>query len=102
MHDPVTFDEITAPDDTIREQARARQRTLTKPDGSLGRLEELANWVAACQGQCPPQLFTRPRVVVFAGDHGIAAHGVSAYPAEVTAQMVANFAAGGAAVNALA
>ncbi|MGA9871822.1 MAG: nicotinate-nucleotide--dimethylbenzimidazole phosphoribosyltransferase [Rhodococcus sp. (in: high G+C Gram-positive bacteria)] len=80
----------------------ALQKSLTKPAGSLGRLEALGEWIAACQDHCPPTPLTRPRVVVFAGDHGIAAHGVSAYPPEVTAQMVANFTAGGAAVNALA
>ncbi|BBY42102.1 nicotinate-nucleotide--dimethylbenzimidazole phosphoribosyltransferase [Mycolicibacterium celeriflavum] len=82
--------------------ARARQNRLTKPPGSLGRLEDLAVWVASCQGTCPPQQFQRARVVVFAGDHGVAAAGVSAYPADVTAQMVANFDAGGAAINVLA
>lgn len=82
--------------------ARARQNRLTKPPGALGRLEELSVWVAGCQGVCPPRPFTRPRVVVFAGDHGVASAGVSAYPPEVTAQMVANIAAGGAAINALA
>jgi nicotinate-nucleotide--dimethylbenzimidazole phosphoribosyltransferase len=75
---------------------------LTKPPGSLGRLEDLSVWVASCQGVCPPRQFQRPRVVVFAGDHGVTAAGVSAYPAEVTAQMVANFDAGGAAINVLA
>ncbi|QNG18487.1 nicotinate-nucleotide--dimethylbenzimidazole phosphoribosyltransferase [Rhodococcus triatomae] len=100
--DPSRFDSITPPDAGIRAEAQARQRLLTKPEGSLGRLEELAIWAAACQGQCPPRAFARPRVVVFAGDHGIAAHGVSAYPPEVTVQMVANILAGGAAVNALA
>ncbi|KOX20265.1 nicotinate-nucleotide--dimethylbenzimidazole phosphoribosyltransferase [Saccharothrix sp. NRRL B-16348] len=80
----------------------ARHAVLTKPVGSLGRLEQLGAWVAACQGECPPRPFTRPRVVVFAGDHGVAQHGVSAYPPEVTGQMVANFLAGGAAVNVLA
>jgi len=82
--------------------ARARQDRLTKPPGSLGRLEDLSVWVASCQGLCPPRQFQRPRVVVFAGDHGVTSAGVSAYPAEVTAQMVANFDAGGAAINVLA
>ena len=96
------FDSITAPDAEVAAAARARQDRLTKPPGSLGRLEDLSVWVAACQGVCPPRQFSRPRVVVFAGDHGVAAAGVSAYPAEVTAQMVANFDAGGAAINVLA
>lgn len=98
----VTFDPVIAPSAMVRSAANARQAQLTKPAGSLGRLEALSAWVAACQGECPPTVFTRPRVVVFAGDHGIARHGVSAYPAEVTAQMVANITSGGAAVNALA
>ncbi|WP_410876434.1 nicotinate-nucleotide--dimethylbenzimidazole phosphoribosyltransferase [Nocardia sp. A7] len=96
------FDPVVAPDTQVRVAAERRQAQLTKPAGSLGRLEELGNWVAACQGVCPPKQFERARVVVFAGDHGVAKHGVSAYPSEVTAQMVANFLAGGAAVNALA
>ena len=96
------FPPITAPDQDVAEQARARQDTLTKPRGSLGRLEELSVWVAACQGACPPHQFRRARVVVFAGDHGVTAAGVSAFPAEVTAQMVTNFDAGGAAINVLA
>ncbi|MGU3502859.1 nicotinate-nucleotide--dimethylbenzimidazole phosphoribosyltransferase [Mycobacterium sp. C31M] len=98
----VAFPEITAPDADTAQAARNRQRTLTKPPGSLGRLEELSVWVAACQGVCPPRQFDRARVVVFAGDHGVTAAGVSAFPSEVTAQMVANFAAGGAAINVLA
>lgn len=93
---------VTPPSAEARSQAADRQRMLTKPAGSLGRLEEVGEWVSACQDRCPPTALARPRVVVFAGDHGIAEHGVSAYPAEVTAQMVANFLAGGAAVNALA
>ncbi|HEX7826200.1 MAG TPA: nicotinate-nucleotide--dimethylbenzimidazole phosphoribosyltransferase, partial [Mycobacterium sp.] len=96
------FPDIAAPDAAVEAQARARQETLTKPSGALGRLEDLSVWVAACQGACPPRQFERPRVVVFAGDHGVTAAGVSAYPAEVTAQMVANFEAGGAAINVLA
>ncbi|MDT4998197.1 MAG: nicotinate-nucleotide--dimethylbenzimidazole phosphoribosyltransferase [Mycobacterium sp.] len=96
------FPDIAAPDAAVEAEARARQEKLTKPSGALGRLEDLSVWVAACQGVCPPRQFERPRVVVFAGDHGVTAAGVSAYPAEVTAQMVANFDAGGAAINVLA
>ena len=96
------FESITPPDPEVAAAARARQDRLTKPPGSLGRLEDLSVWVASCQGVCPPHQFDRPRVVVFAGDHGVTAAGVSAYPAEVTAQMVANFDAGGAAINVLA
>jgi nicotinate-nucleotide--dimethylbenzimidazole phosphoribosyltransferase len=96
------FPPITPPDEDVASQARARQDTLTKPPGSLGRLEDLSVWVAACQGVCPPNQFQRARVVVFAGDHGVTAAGVSAFPAEVTAQMIANFDAGGAAINVLA
>ncbi|NUT46405.1 MAG: nicotinate-nucleotide--dimethylbenzimidazole phosphoribosyltransferase [Saccharothrix sp.] len=98
----IEFPAIEPPSEQVRAEALARHAVLTKPVGSLGRLEEVGAWVAACQGQCPPRPFTRPRVVVFAGDHGVAHHGVSAYPSEVTAQMVANFLAGGAAVNVLA
>ncbi|MGV0852788.1 nicotinate-nucleotide--dimethylbenzimidazole phosphoribosyltransferase [Mycolicibacterium phlei] len=96
------FATVVAPDAETAAAARARQDRLTKPRGSLGRLEDLSVWVASCQGVCPPRQFQRARVVVFAGDHGVAAAGVSAYPADVTAQMVANFTAGGAAINALA
>jgi nicotinate-nucleotide--dimethylbenzimidazole phosphoribosyltransferase len=102
MTDPVEFDIVNPPDEASRQAALTRHRQLTKPAGSLGRLEELGTWLAACQGQCPPDPLRRPRIVVFAGDHGVAVRGVSAYPREVTAQMVANFAAGGAAINVLA
>lgn len=98
----IDFPPVAEPDPDAATRARARQNTLTKPPGSLGRLEDLSVWVAACQGVCPPRQFQRARVVVFAGDHGVAAAGVSAFPAEVTAQMVANFDAGGAAINVLA
>jgi nicotinate-nucleotide--dimethylbenzimidazole phosphoribosyltransferase len=98
----VEFPPIVAPDQNVRRQAVARHLELAKPPGSLGRLEELGAWLAACQGVCPPRPCARPRVVVFAGDHGIAARGVSAYPSKVTAQMVATVLAGGAAVNVLA
>jgi len=96
------FTPISPPDAAAAAAARVRQDTLTKPRGALGRLEDLSVWVASCQGQCPPRQFERARVVVFAGDHGVARSGVSAYPPEVTAQMVANIDAGGAAINALA
>jgi nicotinate-nucleotide--dimethylbenzimidazole phosphoribosyltransferase len=96
------FTAAPALDAAAREQALARQATLTKPAGALGRLEDLSVWLAGAQAQCPPRPPERIRVVVFAGDHGVAAAGVSAYPSEVTAQMVANFVAGGAAVNVLA
>ena len=93
---------VGEPDAEARAAATDRQRTLTKPAGALGRLEELSLWLAAAQGVCPPRPFRRARVVVFAGDHGVARSGVSAYPPEVTAQMVLNFLRGGAAVNVLA
>jgi nicotinate-nucleotide--dimethylbenzimidazole phosphoribosyltransferase len=78
-----------------------REATLTKPPNSLGRLEQLVGWLAHWQGRAPPRL-QQVEIVVFAGNHGVTGRGVSAYPAEVTAQMVANFAAGGAAINQLA
>ena len=81
-------------------RARAHDARLTKPAGALGRLEALAQWAAAWQGRHPPRA-ERIQVLVFAGNHGVAARGVSAYPAAVTAQMVANFEAGGAAINQL-
>src|SRR5699024_11185824 len=98
---PVSFPAAPVPDEQVRRQAVVRQEQLTKPAGSLGRLEELGVWVSARQGVCPPRPFDRPRAVVFAGDHGIARNGVSAYPRDVTSQMVANIGAGGAAVNVL-
>src|SRR5690349_15350734 len=102
----VTFDEIRAllrelpgPDLESGTAATARQAVLTKPRGSLGRLEDLAVWLATWQRRHPPQL-RRARVSVFAGNHGVAAaQAVSAYPVAVTAQMVQNFIDGGAAVN---
>ena len=97
------FPAVVPPDPDAERAARSRQQTLTKPPGSLGRLEDLSVWVAACQGACPPHQFTRARVVVFAGDHGVTGDGtVSAYPREVTAAMVREFLRGGAAVNVLA
>ncbi len=91
---------MPAPDATANAEAEAREATLTKPAGALGRLEELTSWLATWQGRHPPRL-DRVRAVVFAGNHGVAARGVSAFPAEVTVQMVANFEAGGAAINQL-
>lgn len=91
--------ELPAGDGAAGDEARRRQASLTKPPGSLGRLEELAAWLATWQGHGPR--LGRARVAVFAGNHGVARRGVSAYPAEVTKQMVANFIAGGAAVNQL-
>jgi nicotinate-nucleotide--dimethylbenzimidazole phosphoribosyltransferase len=96
------FPSVSPPDAGAAAAARARQDTLTKPRGALGRLEDLSVWAASCQGHCPPRQFERARVVVFAGDHGVARSGVSAYPPEVTAQMVANIDGGGAAINVLA
>lgn len=96
------FGEITPPDGRVAAAARRRQDLLTKPRRALGRLEDLSVWVASCQGHCPPQQFARARVVVFAGDHGVAREGVSAYPAEVTAQMLDTIEGGGAAINVLA
>jgi nicotinate-nucleotide--dimethylbenzimidazole phosphoribosyltransferase len=95
-------DAVGLPDESTREEALERQRQLTKPTGSLGRLEDLSVWLSGVQGTCPPRPLDRVSVVVFAADHGVAQSGVSAYPPEVTAQMVRNFLAGGAAVNVLA
>ncbi len=82
-------------------EARAHQDCLTKPRGSLGRLEDIACWLAARQGRVKPEPL-RPHIAVFAGDHGVCEEGVSAYPSVVTAEMVRNFARGGAAINVLA
>ena len=99
---PLPFAPVPEPDGRAAAAARRRQDLLTKPTGALGRLEDLAVWVAACQGRCPPQRFERARVVVFAGDHGVARDGVSAYPPEVTAQMVTTIESGAAGINVLA
>ena len=92
---------MPGPDGAAAACARAREARLVKPAGALGRLESLAAWAAAWQGRHPPRA-ERIRILVFAGNHGVAARGVSAYPPAVTAQMVANFEAGGAAINQLA
>lgn len=94
------FDELPGPDLVSGAAAASRQLELTKPPGSLGRLETLAEWLATWQGRERP-LVDRPYVAVFAGNHGVAAQGVSAYPAAVTRQMMQNFIDGGAAVNQL-
>ncbi len=94
------LDSLPEADAAAQTKAREREAQLTKPPGALGRLEDLAAWMAAWQSRHPPTV-ARPQVVVFAGNHGVVAQGVSAFPAEVTVQMVANFAAGGAAINQL-
>jgi nicotinate-nucleotide--dimethylbenzimidazole phosphoribosyltransferase len=88
-------------DDAAAAVVLERQAQLTKPPGSLGRLEDLVAWLARWQGRAMPRL-DRVEILVFAGNHGVVARGVSPYPPEVTAQMVANFAHGGAAINQLA
>ncbi len=97
---PALLKDAPGPDAGSADAARARQAQLTKPPGSLGRLEDLVIWLAGWQRRHPPSL-DHATALVFAGNHGVAARGVSAFPAEVTAQMVANFAAGGAAINQL-
>lgn len=92
---------LPQPDAAACRGAAARDAVLTKPAGSLGRLEELAVWIAGWQGSDRPRI-ERPLVLIFAGNHGVTARGVSAFPVEVTVQMVANFRAGGAAINQLA
>ncbi len=91
---------IKAVDEAWLEKARARQLVLTKPPGSLGRLEEIGNRLSAIQQAVTPEV-TQKRIYVVAGDHGVTAEGVSAYPREVTAQMIDNFLSGGAAINVL-
>ncbi|APR53003.1 nicotinate-nucleotide--dimethylbenzimidazole phosphoribosyltransferase [Sphingomonas koreensis] len=93
--------DLPGPDAGAREAAAARQAQLTKPAGSLGRLEEIALFMAGWQGKERPAL-DRVRTAIFAGNHGVTRHGISAFPADVTVQMVANFEAGGAAINQLA
>jgi len=95
------LDAISPLDETAMAIARRRLDALTKPPGSLGRLEELAVWLAGVTGR-PDARIDLPAIIVAAADHGVTAQGVSAYPADVTAQMVANFVSGGAAINVLA
>ncbi len=94
------LNDLPGPDLEAGTAAAAREAELTKPPGSLGRLEELTHWLATWQGKHPPTI-DHPRTAIFAGNHGVAVRGVSAYPATVTAQMVQNFIGGGAAVNQL-
>jgi nicotinate-nucleotide--dimethylbenzimidazole phosphoribosyltransferase len=96
-----TIEAIHPPDPRWIDDARQRQLELTKPPGSLGRLETVANQLVAIRGSFAITA-SRPRIVVFAADHGVCEEGVSAYPQEVTAQMVLNFLRGGAAINAFA
>jgi nicotinate-nucleotide--dimethylbenzimidazole phosphoribosyltransferase len=97
-----TIDAIGPLDAAAAAAARARQDTLTKPRGSLGVLEDVSVQLAGLAGQCPPPLPEPAAIAVFAGDHGVHAQGVTPWPQEVTAQMVANFVGGGAVINALA
>jgi nicotinate-nucleotide--dimethylbenzimidazole phosphoribosyltransferase len=88
-------------DDAATQGAVARNGQLTKPPGALGRLEDVAIWLAGWQGTHTPRI-QAPQIAIFAGNHGVVAQGVSAFPPEVTVQMVANFTHGGAAINQLA
>jgi nicotinate-nucleotide--dimethylbenzimidazole phosphoribosyltransferase len=89
---------MPGPDEAAIGAVHARDAVLTKPAGSLGRMEDIAVWLAAWQAKAPPAV-NRPLVAIFAGNHGVTRKGVSAFPAAVTRQMVDNFAAGGAAIN---
>ncbi|PJJ58059.1 nicotinate-nucleotide--dimethylbenzimidazole phosphoribosyltransferase [Mumia flava] len=93
---------VTPPDDDVRTEAAARLAGLATPVGALGRLGEAAVWWSAVSGTCPAPAPSRVRAVVFAGDHGVASYGVSAYPKEITALMVRQFLGGGAGVAVLA
>lgn len=93
---------IIPPSPDVRAQAAARLAALATPPGALGRLGEIGVWLAATQGQVPPAPVERIRLVIFAGDHGVAAHGVSAFPPAITGAMVRTFLAGKAGVSALA
>jgi nicotinate-nucleotide--dimethylbenzimidazole phosphoribosyltransferase len=93
---------LRAPSATSEEQGRKRLADLATPPGALGRLGDLAVWAASVQGQVPPSSFRDISLVIFAGDHGVAGHGVSAFPASITGAMVRTFLSGRAGVNALA
>lgn len=96
------FPVVEIPSASVRQEAVNYHNTLTKPAGSLGKLEEIGIWLSACQSVVPPKPIERARVVVFAGDHGVAKSGVSAFPQEVSLQMAENIRHGGAAINVLA
>ena len=96
----VLIDELPGPDYDSRSAALEREAKLTKPEGALGKLEQIVPWLAAWQGEYPPKI-NHPRTAVFAANHGVANLGVSAFPSSVTEQMVQNFISGGAAVNQL-
>ncbi|MDN5743488.1 MAG: nicotinate-nucleotide--dimethylbenzimidazole phosphoribosyltransferase [Nocardioidaceae bacterium] len=98
----MNIDVVAPPNAEIRAQAAARLAGLATPPGALGRLGELGVWAAATLGACPPPPLENVRLVIFAGDHGVATHGVSAYPPAITAAMVRAFASGKAGVSALA
>lgn len=93
---------VSAPSEVARGHAAKRLAALATPPGALGRLGELGVWLAACQGQVPPAPVDDVRLVIFAGDHGVAAHGVSAFPPAITGAMVRTFLSGRAGVSALA
>ena len=101
VKDPV-MPYVSEPSALVRRHAEKRLAALAVPPGALGGLGELAVWVAACQGQVPPEPVDRVRLVIFAGDHGVAAHGVSAFPPAITGAMVRTFLLGRAGVSALA
>jgi nicotinate-nucleotide--dimethylbenzimidazole phosphoribosyltransferase len=93
---------LALPSRSARADAETRLASLATPPGALGRLGDLGVWVAACQGVVPPRRLDEVRLVIFAGDHGVAAHGVSAFPSAITGAMVRTFLAGRAGVSALA
>ena len=97
-----TLSPVTPLDEEAMAEARQRQAQLTKPEGALGALEDASVVLCGIQRTCPPRSLQRPAVAVFAGDHGVHARGVTPWPQEVTASMIENFRAGGAAVNVLA
>ena len=102
-HNPtdLEFDSVDPPSEQARTRARQRYDTLLEPPRSLGRLEELGAWLAACQGRCPPHAPTQTCAVVFPAAHGIAARGVSRHPATATTELTGRFNSGGTALHAL-